>query len=311
MEQRLAKEKAFDLLSINPFIRFVDKIFNTSKDHHVPERALYDHSLLAVCEGELNLSYGETEVSLQSGDFHIMPPLLRHKEYIKEGGNCKYFVVHFDLNYKPSGKEWSVEEVYKRSEIHWAERMELDEQFIETIQLDEDKTIGPVLLHPHNGGVIFELLNNMYETYIKSIGKTSDVLFQLKIKSLFVNALAYMLDNTIEIKDQYSSAVQRFIIFISEHYDEDLVMLDVLSSFGFTANHFRKIFKDVMKTTPQAYLANHRIEKAKELLADKSLTIREIAGQVGYNDYLYFGKCFKRITGVSPQEYRKRVFLTR
>ena len=307
-QNSLADEKAFDLLSVNPFIRFVDKIFNTSKEHHVPERALYDHSLLAVCEGELNLSYENMEISLRRGDFHIMPPLLRHKEYIKDGADCKYFVVHFDLNYNPRGKEWSVEEVYKRSEVHWAERMELDEQFMEEIQLEDKKTIGPILLHPHNSGVIIESLNNMYELYIKGKGKPSDVLFQLKIKSLFVNALANMLDNTIEIKDQYSAAVQRFILFVGEHYDEDLIMLDVLSSFGFTANHFRKIFKDVMKMTPQAYLAKYRIEKSKGLLTNKSLSIREIAEKVGYNDYLYFGKCFKRFTGVSPQEYRKKFF---
>ena len=50
-----------------------------------------------------------------------------------------------------------------------------------------------------------------------------------------------------------------------------------------------------------------RIQKAKELLRDESLSVEAIAEQVGYNDYFYFTKVFKKNTGISPSKYRKNL----
>lgn len=46
--------RKIDLLSINPFVRRVSKIYNTSETHSVPLRELYDHALIVVTEGKLN-----------------------------------------------------------------------------------------------------------------------------------------------------------------------------------------------------------------------------------------------------------------
>ena len=48
-----------------------------------------------------------------------------------------------------------------------------------------------------------------------------------------------------------------------------------------------------------------RIQRAKELLADETMTVSEIAEIVGYNDYFYFIKVFKKVQGISPSKYRK------
>ena len=53
------------------------------------------------------------------------------------------------------------------------------------------------------------------------------------------------------------------------------------------------------------YLIGKRIQKAKELLLDDKLSIEEVAEKVGYNDYFYFLKSFKKNTGISPSKYRK------
>ena len=54
-------------------------------------------------------------------------------------------------------------------------------------------------------------------------------------------------------------------------------------------------------------IVNKKIQKAKELLADESLSIEQIAEQTGYNDYFYFTKVFKKNTGISPSKYRKNL----
>ena len=47
------------------------------------------------------------------------------------------------------------------------------------------------------------------------------------------------------------------------------------------------------------------MQKAKELLKDDSRSIEEIANAVGYHDYFYFTKVFKKTQGISPSKYRK------
>ena len=60
-----------------------------------------------------------------------------------------------------------------------------------------------------------------------------------------------------------------------------------------------------MQINFQDFLTDVRIEKAIELLYDESLSVRALASAVGYNNYTYFCKIFKRETGKTVGEYRE------
>ena len=66
-----------------------------------------------------------------------------------------------------------------------------------------------------------------------------------------------------------------------------------------------KMIKESLSVNFSDYIASLRIQRAKELLRDDRLSIQEIAEIVGYNDYFYFTKVFKRVEGISPSKYRK------
>ena len=55
------------------------------------------------------------------------------------------------------------------------------------------------------------------------------------------------------------------------------------------------------------YITSKRIQRAKELLDDESLSVDAIAREVGYKDYFYFTKVFKKAVGISPSKYRKNL----
>ncbi len=59
------------------------------------------------------------------------------------------------------------------------------------------------------------------------------------------------------------------------------------------------------KITYTAYITELRIKKARELLGSNDLSIDEIASSLGFNDYFYFLKTFKRIVGMMPKQYRQ------
>lgn len=62
-------------------------------------------------------------------------------------------------------------------------------------------------------------------------------------------------------------------------------------------------FKALTGSTPTAYLAALRIERAKQLLMSQTSRIRDIAGRVGFGDEYYFSRRFKQMTGLTPTQY--------
>ncbi len=71
--------------------------------------------------------------------------------------------------------------------------------------------------------------------------------------------------------------------------------------------HFSRIFKLVVQQSPQDFLLNLRLSRARHLLAETSLAVSEIADRLDYSDLFFFSRQFKAKTGLSPRDYRLRV----
>ncbi|UMV45649.1 response regulator [Paenibacillus macerans] len=97
--------------------------------------------------------------------------------------------------------------------------------------------------------------------------------------------------------------------YLAEHYMEDLALETVARRFFFSPAYFSSFFKSHTSLTFTEYLLRLRMEKAKEMLKDGSRKISEIALNVGFRDAGYFTRIFKRETGFSPEEFRKKDLL--
>lgn len=98
--------------------------------------------------------------------------------------------------------------------------------------------------------------------------------------------------------------VEQAIRWISLQYHQQLGIGQIASSLGYHRAHFSKAFKERTGLSPKQYLMKIRMDKAKELLASRALTIDEVSSSVGFNDALYFSKQFRSWFGQSPSEYR-------
>lgn len=99
--------------------------------------------------------------------------------------------------------------------------------------------------------------------------------------------------------------VQQIILeFIQDHYMEDISLQDIAKVMNYSDAYFCKIFKQCFDKNFTTYLSEFRMEKAKQLLADVTINVKEISDKVGYRDSNYFAKVFKRIVGMTPSEYR-------
>ena len=78
---------------------------------------------------------------------------------------------------------------------------------------------------------------------------------------------------------------------------------------GYTANHFRKLFRDETGLPPVEFLNNRRLDYAKELFARRQgeLSASEVAHRCGFRDEYYFARFFKKREGITPAQYQRAV----
>lgn len=105
---------------------------------------------------------------------------------------------------------------------------------------------------------------------------------------------------------RYSEATMKALRYIQGHYqDVGVNMRDTARHVALSSSHFCTVFSQEVGMTFTEYLTKVRMEKARELLATTAMLSQDIATAVGYNDRHYFSYLFKKITGLSPIEYRK------
>lgn len=92
--------------------------------------------------------------------------------------------------------------------------------------------------------------------------------------------------------------------YIDTHYMENIRLGSLADMMGFSEGHFARIFRKEFGMTFVQYLTECRILRSKELLADTTIPIEQIAYRVGLNSYSYFCTCFKRSCGMSPGAFR-------
>lgn len=92
--------------------------------------------------------------------------------------------------------------------------------------------------------------------------------------------------------------------YMKEHYAEDVKIGALADLIGVNRSYLTSRFKILVGCSPQKFLANLRIEKAKFLLKKTDMSISSVASAVGYTDQLAFSKIFKQRCGQSPRMYR-------
>ena len=99
--------------------------------------------------------------------------------------------------------------------------------------------------------------------------------------------------------------LRRAMEFMHDNYSRDLGIEEIAQAAYLSEYHFARLFRRVTGVTPHAYLANLRLEQARELLINTRESISDIAGAVGYQSQSHFTKAFKAVTGLTPRSYRE------
>ncbi|WP_206109304.1 AraC family transcriptional regulator [Paenibacillus sp. HB172176] len=114
----------------------------------------------------------------------------------------------------------------------------------------------------------------------------------------------YLLERETRAGVQQKQVIDRTIVYIHEHYGNDISLESCGDHVGMSSYALSKLFKSVTGVNFIDYLTELRIGNAKELLLTTNLRINDVAEQVGYQQR-YFNRIFKKLVGTTPSEYRE------
>jgi AraC-like DNA-binding protein len=120
-----------------------------------------------------------------------------------------------------------------------------------------------------------------------------------------VARISAALENKHRLSYEAQRLVRKAMAFIHENYTEQISRKDIAKRVSIAEDYLTFCFRQELGTTPIKYLQRYRVNRAKQLLKEKTSSITEIARLVGFSDSGYFSRIFHRETGMSPDEFRR------
>ncbi len=133
---------------------------------------------------------------------------------------------------------------------------------------------------------------------LSGLGSLDDIL--LWLDSFCEKICAMLAERKEKRSDKFVYMAKRYI---HEHYREKLTLSEIAEHLTISPGYLSSTFSRYMNKTVSDYIAEVKIEHAKELIDSGQYLIYEIADQLGFENAYYFSKVFKKVTGMAPKNY--------
>ncbi|TYS59535.1 ABC transporter substrate-binding protein [Sutcliffiella horikoshii] len=182
---------------------------------------------------------------------------------------------------------------------------EIDFDYIQYNEKQVDKSSFPFSgeIPIHNTIEVVNLLNGLLDVkpqlmHLEQLRKNA-LLHQL------IYLCAYQVYKRFPILN-IKAAIETTVRYMDIHFDQEVTREELATMIGFNVDYYSRVFKKEVGVSPNEYLTQIRIKRAKEYLVTSNQRLKEIAKSVGYSDPFYFSRIFKKSVGVSPTIYVKK-----
>lgn len=167
-----------------------------------------------------------------------------------------------------------------------------------------------------------QVLNILGESAYKDFSKEKILEFDMLVEQadkvveqLEESVMEEYLENTLilftsedeeSVTDSMKVTVQKIAKYIDENYNENLTLSGLAEQFYLDSTYLSKLFRRETGKNLVLYITDKRMEKAKKLMESNEINLTDVAYMVGYDDYAYFSRVFKKSTGVNPRKFRSR-----
>lgn len=195
--------------------------------------------------------------------------------------------------------ETEVAELIKNTLLFYRKEQLISMDVLKSLRLDLVQTID---IHLGQKGILaHKLFQNTQH----------DILVRRNYNSIdsFARYMTYYVQTAneyVRFLDSQQSVSQVLLDYIDQHYTEEINRKDLAEIVFLSPDYLAKIFKKETGYTLINYITHKRITRSKELLLETDTAVYLIASQVGYDNYSYFTKTFKKLTGISPNDFRSK-----
>lgn len=148
-----------------------------------------------------------------------------------------------------------------------------------------------------------EFKSEMFDNAFSILSSENDIKM---IKEFTLKFLSECSDSILSIKQQQENPIiKKVLIYIEENISQEFSLEMAADAVGVSSFYLSKLFREEKGETFINFVSEKRLEKARLMLEETELSIKEITASIGYNDQNYFSRIFKNKYGLSPKEYRK------
>ena len=219
------------------------------------EKGRLDYQLIYVKEGKMKVNTKSDKYVLNAGDIILYRPGVM-QNYYSDGDSVTFYYIHF------TGTE-----VYNMLSFFKEDYYSIGE---------------------------FYELESFCRSYYESnwiMGNVNDMVYEGKLIMLF-GIISDKIASGYFPDDKEFSKIKKAVYYINTNYDKKFSVDDLAKMCNMSKYYFIKIFKNVMKVTPQNYHTLLVMEYSKLMLTDTKMNISEIANSLGVYDSLYFSRMF-------------------
>ncbi len=151
-------------------------------------------------------------------------------------------------------------------------------------------------------------IENIFERLYVLNQKDSDETKRCAIMSLVYKLFALIVENENNeyFSSKHSNVIASSVDFIKENYlSQEISVPYLASNCKISTRYYTTLFTTFYGCSPKKFITDLKINYAKELLINSDKKIADISSESNFSDVYYFCKTFKKVTGVSPTEYRR------
>lgn len=246
--------------------------------------------LYYVTEGKAQIELPTGIYSLTPGHMYFIPAFTKHS-YICDSHFCHYYLHIYEEHQQGSSllDEWDFP-----VEILGGE---LDLALIKRLC-----AINPYMSLPKSDPTSYD--NN--PTLMQNVLRNKQRAFCDKVESrgIVYQLLAHFMKRAQKKIKSRDERIEKTLSYIHSHIYENINLDSLTDICCLSKDHYIRLFRQKIGTTPLQYINQKKIEKAQLILVTDNMPVKNVALTLGFDDYSYFNRLFKKLTGTTPQEYR-------
>ena len=250
----------------------------------------HDEIEIVYCiKGTFENTVGTKVITLNPGDFVIIPPQEIHSNRVIAGHEAEFITILFDLRFiKAHARADSIYNTY-----------------IEPFRL-LTREFSPYIKKDcplwHQIMPFYKLIKEVHKD-INGAGRLA-ILGSLENIMYFLYQSSQKIDSKRKARDLPMYRIRSAIYKVQNEYFEDLTIKSVSSLCGYSESQFMKVFKETTGQSFNEYLISYRLNKARQMLISSDDKLIDIANSCGFNNQSYFTRASVKRYQTTPLEYR-------